>query len=91
MAPEFDQEGLEEISRSNYERLARLRQMGIQIGGINEGYMGRLLEYLCGDAVPRLKMEQQLWVAEQLDTHEEAIQKQRLEIARGDSPFAQRN
>ncbi len=76
---EFDKEGFEEISRSNMERLGRLAQMGVQIGGINEGYIGRLLEHLVGPAeVQRLKMEQQLWIAEQLDGHEKMIRERQL-------------
>lgn len=76
---EFDKAGLEEISKSNIERLTRLAQMGVQIGGINEGYIGRLLEHLVGpEEVERLKMEQQLWLAEQLDGHEDNVRKAQL-------------
>ena len=79
MGEDFDQAGFEEISKSNHERLGRLAAMGVQIGGINEGYLGRLLEHLVGpEATQRLKIEQQLWVAEQLDGHEKAIRAAQL-------------
>jgi hypothetical protein len=82
---DFDEKGFQEISKSNMERLSRLAQMGVQIGGINEGYVARLLEHLVGsEEVRRLKMEQQLWIADQLDNHEKVIRERQLLIGAGD-------
>ena len=92
---EFDQKGFEELCRSNVHRLGMLGQMGIQIGGVSEGYIGRLLEYLVEQidgpkSLDDLKLDHQLWLADQLDHHESEIRKQQLTFAGDASAFGKR-
>lgn len=78
---------MEELAISNMQRLQRLAHDGVSIGGIETSYLARLLEHLVGDNLTFLRMQHQLWLAEQLDGHEKAAAQARLlaGIANGDT------
>lgn len=60
-------DNLEELKASNKERIQRYANQGVRFEGLGNGYMMRMLEHLCGDALPEIQRVHELWTADLLD------------------------
>lgn len=70
-------DNLTDLKTSNVRRITKLAQEGRKVEGLPTAYMMRMLEHLCGDALPEIQAAQELYTAEVLD----AIEKQAREAA----------
>lgn len=59
----MDQPELVAIREQNQQRLEWLGKHGVQINGFPEQWKQKLLEHLVGDALPRLQLEFEQYVA----------------------------
>jgi hypothetical protein len=71
-------EGLEALKSSNRQRIQKLAQQGVTLNGLADTYVVRMLEYLCGGALPVIQEQQELFTATTLDGAEAAAARARL-------------
>lgn len=67
-----------DLAESNKRRIANLALQGVAINGLNEQLQQRVLEYLCGDALPSIRKEHELFVAEKLDEIDKDFARRKL-------------
>jgi hypothetical protein len=71
-------DNLTDLKLSNSRRIQALSAKGRQIQGLPDAYMMRMLEHLCGDALPEIQAAHELFTAETLDNAEKALREQTL-------------
>lgn len=81
MPPDYEDDYLkdewEALLAENNQRLLALNGRGMQVNGIEQAYMVRVLEYIVDsihpEALNALKLEQQQWISSQLNTAEQQL------------------
>lgn len=65
----------ERLTAANQERLAALNQLGVNINGVNEALLVRMMEELLGPVRAQdVKLAHQEWLAEQLSSAEQQME-----------------